>query len=146
MQKKYILRTLERFWVTILYIKSTLFAKLIFQTRTSISLCEILKFKTTYHLCAIFRLKIYHWVDILFNILGMRVVPSELGNQCLKSAILEKFKHFLSIKLYSDHILRHSQQWINFHTDRMASETPNGPYFGLILNPKRNTDVSVTKA
>ena len=46
---------------------------------------------------------------MLFNILGMRVVPSELGNQCLKSAIWERFKHVLSLKIYSNHVLGHSQ-------------------------------------
>ena len=109
----------------------------------------------------------------------MRVVPSEFGNQCLKSAIWEKFKHVFSLKIYSlNHVLRHLQPWIIFHTDRMASEMPRklwisfvefftfsklgifirhweyrllfalgtGPYFGLILNPKRNTEFTVTKA
>ena len=76
------------------------FAKIIFQTRTSIFLCEILKFKTT----------------ICVQVLDLRYITEltsfsiywELGNQ-LKSAIWEKFKHFLSLKLLSDDVLRHSK-------------------------------------
>ena len=65
-----------------LYIKSTLFAKFIFQTRTSISSCEILKFKTT--ICV--QVLDYRYITELTS---FSIIWNEGGTFCIGKSVLK---------------------------------------------------------